>query len=153
MDLQKSKARVMRTLLDLIEEGSELRDRVDREYRNKRSEGTFDQEKDMLEWSSLYSGWYVNCIARIEHHFEPSILVTNRFKNPQIDATYPSGQNMKWATLMKNIIARLAVLDNLYQVVNAIRDEELSDYVEINIPLAGFGKIKVDKIISKLLEK
>ncbi len=80
-------------------------------------------------------------------------MVINRFKNPQIDAAYPDGQNVKWASLMKHINARLAVLDNLYQLVNAIRDEEISDYVEINIPLAGFGKIKVDKIISKLSGK
>ena len=153
MDLQKSKARVMRSLLDLIEEGSKIRDRIDQEYKNKRSEGTFDQDKDMLEWGNSYSSWYVKCLARIEELFEPSILVGNRFKNPQIDAAYPAGQNVKWASLMKQINARLAVLDNLYQVVNSIQDEELSDYVELSIPLAGFGKIKVNKIISKLSEK
>ena len=153
MDLQKSKARVMRTLLDLIEEGSGLRDRIDQEYRNKRSGGTFDQDKDMLEWGNSYSSWYGTCIAKMEELFEPSLLVTNRFKNPQIDAGYPAGHNVKWASLMKNINARLDLLDNLYQVVNALRDEELSDYIELSIPLGGFGRIKVDKIISKLSER
>ena len=153
MDLQESKTHVMEILLDLIKEGSELRDGIDGEYTNKRSVGTFDQDKDIPEWRNRYSRWYVKCLAKIEELFQPSILVTNRFKNPQIDALYPSGENVKWASLMKHINARLALLDNLYQLVNAIRDEELSDYVEINIPLAGFGKIKVNKIISKLSER
>ena len=76
MDLQKSKARVMRALLDLIEEGSKVRDRIDQEYRNKRSDRTFDQDQDMLEWGNSYSGWYGTCITKLEDLFEPSIFVT-----------------------------------------------------------------------------
>jgi hypothetical protein len=153
MDLQESKARVLRTLIDLIHEGSELRDGIDREYRHKRSQGIFYQDRDMIAWSNRYRSWYVKCLAKIVELFEPSILVTNRFKNPQIDALYPDGENMKWASLMKHINARLALLDNLYELVSVIREDELSDYVELNIPLAGFGKIKVHKIISKLSER
>ncbi len=55
MDLQTSKTHVTRVLLDLIEEGSGLRDRIDEEYRNRRSDGTFDQNKDMLAWGNAYS--------------------------------------------------------------------------------------------------
>ena len=153
MDLQKSKTHVMQILLDLIKDGSELRDGIEREYRNKRRDEIFDQDRDMIEWGNHYGGWYVKCLSKMAELFEQSILMTNRFKNPRMDAQYPHGENIKWASLMKNINARLALLDNLYQVVSAIRDEELSDYVELEIPLGGFGRIRVDKIISKLSER
>lgn len=151
MDIQESKKHVKATLLALIQEGSDLRDTIEGEYHSKRSKGSFDRVTDVGRWKNLYNAWYPKCIQTLKEVFEPPVLVINRFKNPPMDAWSPSGENPQWAGLMKHTNARLALLDNLYQVVSEIRQEELSDYIELNIPLGVFGKVKVDKIIGKII--
>ena len=151
MDLQESKQKIKAQLLDLVVKGSQVRDNIGNEYRTKRSNRTFDQKRDVANWASQYGEWYEECVAVIEQLFEPAILIVNRFKNPKMDATYPHGENMKWASLMKNLNTRLELLDNLYQLANAIKEEELSDYIELSVP-TPFGKIKVDKILSKIIK-
>lgn len=151
MDLRESKTEIKKRLLHLVTKGSQLRDSIDREYRTKRSNKTFNPEQDVASWNRQYGGWFAECLKAIEQLFEPAILVINRFKNPKIDATYPDGENMKWASLMKNLNTRLELLDNLYQLANAIKEEELSDYIELSVPFP-FGRIKVDKIISKIMQ-
>ena len=120
MDLQESKQKIKAQLLDLVVKGSQLRDNIGNEYRTKRSNRTFDQKQDVANWTSQYGEWYEECVAVIEQLFEPAILIVNKFKNPKMDATYPDGENMKWASLMKNLNTRLELLDNLYQLANAI---------------------------------
>ena len=151
MDLRESKKEIKRRLLDLVIKGSQLRDNIESEYRSKRSNKTFDPEQDVANWSRQYGVWFGECMATIEHVFEPAILIVNRFRNPKMDATYPTGENIKWANIMKNLNARLELLDNLHQQTNAIKEEELSDYIELSVPI-GVGKIKVDKILSKFIK-
>ncbi len=150
MDVKESKKQCEQQLLALIKDGSVLRDTIEREYRQKRRDGTFNQKEDPAAWSKQYAEWHSNAVARLDEIFDPPILVLNRFKHPTLDASSPAGENKKWVSLMKHMNARLAVLDSLYQIVNEIKEVELSDYIELNIDLLGVGKIKVDKILSRL---
>jgi len=156
MDLQKNKEEIKRRLLELIERGSSLREEIEKDYRNKRAKGTFGQENDIIKWSRQSFEWVNKCITTVEALFSPSILVINRIKRPKMDGLYPSGENFKWAGIIKYMDVRLEVLDELYQLTNSIKEEELSDYLELNVGLEAGGtgfKIKIDKLLSKMFKK
>lgn len=152
MNLKAAKEQIKKQLLVLIEKGSEARDEIELEYRQKRK--TKEVLNDTLsKWNKRYMNWYGDCMHVYDELFESSILVKNKFKNPKMDLIVPSGENIRWVSIMKNFNARLEMLGDLYNEVAAIREEELSDYFEFHIGLPGVAgaKIKVDKILSKLL--
>jgi hypothetical protein len=152
MDLAQQKQTVLDSLVELVEEGSTLRDKINSEYRSKRSNSTFDTKVDIPRWKKDYVTWFQKSLKMIEAHFSPAVFLVNRFKNPPMDAGYLAGENMEWNSLSKNLNARLELLGNVYETVAGIQESELSDFLEFTVGVPGVAgaKIKVDKIISRI---
>jgi hypothetical protein len=155
MELAKQKQITLDSLLVNIEEGTVLADRIDTEYRSMRQDGSFKPETDIARWQSWYMEWYEKCQQSLRDNFHPSVILANRFKNAPVSALGIVGENIEWNSLAKHLSARLEILGDLYESVASIKDDELSDFVEINVGIPGIvgAKIKVDKLLSRIIRR
>ncbi len=154
MKLEQQKQSMLDAILVCIEDGTTKSENMDAEYRVKRREAVFDQARDVTTWQAEYSTWFIQSEQMLKDNFRPAVILTNRFKNPPMSALYIDGENMEWNSLAKNYSARLELLGSIYETVASIRDDKLSDFLEITVGVPGVAgaKIKVDKLLSRIFK-
>ena len=64
MDLKQQKQSVLDELNGAIENGIEVKEKIELEYQTKRKDKSFDQDNDISRWSTWCNNWHNECMKK-----------------------------------------------------------------------------------------
>ena len=112
MKLKTSANAARERIVEMINSGNILLEKVTGEYYAGKKAGTFDEKKDIPRWKDQQIDWLHKCLSGLQDVF-PTPTEAIRLKNAQAPAAFQSGQNIKWSGLTNDIRAKLSALDSI----------------------------------------